>query len=132
MLVKCKSNPLTNEEIAKILNISMKKINWVKKRFVEEGLDTALDKRKANRSYAKKAGGDFEAHLIALSCGDPPEGFSQWSLRLLADKIVALECINSISHYGTGPTLFTLRNMKGDFNMVVMKLNVLTGQCFNS
>lgn len=88
----------TNEQIAKILNISMKKIDRVKKRFVEEGLEIALNKRKADRIYTKKADGDFEAHLIALSCGDPPEGYSRWSLRLLADKVVELEYIDSISH----------------------------------
>jgi len=88
----------TNEEIAKVLNISMKKIDRVKKRFVEESIDIALDKRKADRIYKRKADGDFEAHIIALSCGDPPEGFSRWSLRLLADKAVELEYIDSISH----------------------------------
>jgi transposase len=88
----------TNEEIAKVLNISMKKIDRVKKRFVEERIDIALDKRKADRIYKRKADGDFEAHIIALSCGDPPEGFSRWSLRLLADKAVELEYIDSISH----------------------------------
>lgn len=92
------TNRSTNEEIAKVLNISMKKIDRVKKRFVEEGIDVALDKRKADRIYTKKADGDFEAHIIALSCSDPPEGFSRWSLRLLADKAVELEYINSISH----------------------------------
>jgi transposase len=91
-------NRSKNEEIAKVLNISMKKIDRVKKRFVEEGIDIALDKRKADRIYKKKADGDFEAHIIALSCGDPPEGFSRWSLRLLADKAVELEYIDSISH----------------------------------
>lgn len=92
------TNRSTNQEIAKVLNVSMKKIDRVKKRFVEEGLDIALDKRKADRIYTKKADGDFEAHLIALSCGDPPEGFSRWSLRLLADKVVELEYIDTISH----------------------------------
>ena len=58
----------------------------------------ALDKRKADRVYEKKTDGDFEAHLIALSCGDPPEGFARWSLRLLADKMVELNYIDSISH----------------------------------
>ena len=88
----------TNEEIARVLNISMKKIDRVKKRFVEEGFDLALDKRKADRIYEKKADGEFEAHLIALSCSEPPEGFSRWSLRLLADKAVKLSYIDSISH----------------------------------
>jgi hypothetical protein len=70
----------------------------VKKRFVEDGFDLALDKRKGDRVYTKKADGDFEAHLIALSCNNPPEGFSRWSLRLLADKAVELNYIDSISH----------------------------------
>lgn len=88
----------TNEEIARVLNISMKKIDRVKKRFVEEGFDFALDRRKGGRVYEKKADGDFEAHLVALSCSDPPEGFARWSLRLLAEKAVELEYIDSISH----------------------------------
>jgi transposase len=88
----------TNEEIARVLNISMKKIDRLKKRFVEDGLDYALDRKKGNRVYVKKADGDFEAHLIALSCSAPPEGFARWSLRLLADKAVELNYIDSISH----------------------------------
>ena len=88
----------TNEKIARVLNISMRKIDRVKKRFVEEGFDAALDKRKADRVYEKKTDGDFEARLIALSCGNPPEGFARWSLRLLADKVVELHYIDSISH----------------------------------
>ena len=88
----------TNEEIASVLNTSMRKIDRVKKRFVEEGLDVALHGRKGSRIYAKKADGDFEAHLIALSCSEPPEGFARWSLRLLADKVVELDYIGSISH----------------------------------
>jgi hypothetical protein len=88
----------TNEEIARVLNTSMRKIDRVKKRFVEEGLDAALGRRKGSRIYVKKADGDFEAHLVALSCSEPPEGFARWSLRLLADKVVELEYIDSISH----------------------------------
>jgi len=88
----------TNEEIARVLNISMRKIDRVKKRFVEEGFDVALNRKKRSRIYAKKTDGDFEAHLIALSCSEPPEGFARWSLRLLADKVVELNYIDSISH----------------------------------
>lgn len=88
----------TNEEIARVLNTSMRKIDRVKKRFVEEGLDVALNGRKGARIYAKKADGDFEAHLVALSCSEPPEGFARWSLRLLADKVIELNYIDSISH----------------------------------
>ena len=88
----------TNKQIAKVLHISMKKIDRVKKRFVEDGLDITLNGRKGSRVYKKKADGDFEAHLVALSCSEPPEGFSRWSLRLLADKVVELDYIDNISH----------------------------------
>jgi transposase len=88
----------TNEEIARVLHISIIKIDRVKRRFVEEGLDAALDKKVGSRVYTKKTDGDFEAHLVALSCGEPPEGFARWSLRLLADKVVELNYIDSISH----------------------------------
>ncbi len=70
----------------------------MKKRFVEDGLDITLNGRKGSRIYAKKADGDFEAHLVALSCSDPPKGFARWSLRLLADRLVELDYIDSVSH----------------------------------
>jgi hypothetical protein len=89
---------MKNEDVAAVLKISMRKIDRVKKRFVEEGLDVALNGRKGDRVYQKKADGDFEAHLVALSCTRPPEGFSQWSLRLLADRVVELNYIDSISY----------------------------------
>jgi len=88
----------TNAEISKVLNTSMRKIDRVKKRFVTDGLDAALDGKKSERVYEKKADGDFEAHLVALSCSSPPEGYARWSLRLLADRAVELEYINSISY----------------------------------
>lgn len=88
----------TNEEISRVLKIGMRKIDRVKKRFIEDGMDITLNGKKGSRIYAKKADGDFEAHLVALSCSDPPEGFARWSLRLLADKVVELEYIEQISH----------------------------------
>ena len=70
----------------------------VKKRFVEDGLEAALGARQGRRAkYLRKADGEFEARL-ALSCGDPPEGRSQWSLRLLADRAVELGYIDTVSH----------------------------------
>jgi hypothetical protein len=72
---------LYNEEIARVLWISMRKIDRVKKRFVEEGFDVALNRRKGSCIYAKKTNGELEAHL--LSCSEPPEG-----------------------HYGTGLSLY--------------------------
>jgi len=87
-----------NEEISRVLKIGMRKIDRGKKRFTEEGLDVTLNGKKGSRIYAKKADGDFEAHLIALSCSDPPEGFARWSTRLLADKVAELDYIDSVSH----------------------------------
>jgi len=89
---------MKNDDVASVLKISMRKIDRVKKRFVEDGFEIALNGRKGERVYKKKADGDFEAHLVALSCGEPPEGFSRWSLRLLADKVVELGYIEDVSY----------------------------------
>ena len=87
-----------NEDISRVLNISMSKIDSLKKTFVENGLTIALNGTKGQREYKKKADGDFEAHLIALSCSTPPGGYARWSLRLMADKVVELNYLDSISH----------------------------------
>ena len=72
--------------VSAILRISLRKLDRVKRRFVEEGLEAALGGRQGRRAtYARKADGDFAAHLIALSCSKPPQGYAQWSLRLLAE-----------------------------------------------
>ena len=94
----CQENRTKNEGISNILQVSMKKIDRVKKRFVEEGLEIALNGHKGQRVYKKKVDGDLEARLIALSCSEAPEGFSRWSLRMLADKAVELEYVEAISH----------------------------------
>lgn len=98
-------NHSTNEEISRVLNISMRKIDRVKKRFVEEGLEVALNGKESERVYSKKVDGDLEAHIVALSCSEPPEGFSRWSLRLLADKAVELGYVEDISHETVRRTL---------------------------
>jgi transposase len=86
------------EDVANILRISRRKIDRVKKRFVEEGLDAALGRQQSQRIYQRKADGELEAHLVAMSCGEPPEGFARWSLRLLADRAVELEYADSLSY----------------------------------
>ncbi len=103
ILLNCDEGPFQdsrtiNEDIVRVLKVSMRKIDRLKKRFVESGLEIALDTSKGKRVYKRKADGDFEAHLIALSCSRPPEGHSKWSLRLLADKMVELEYIDQVSH----------------------------------
>ena len=87
-----------NETISRVLNVSMKTIDRVKKRFVEEGFDMALTGKPSTRVYRRKADGDLEAHLVALSCSAAPEGHQRWTLRLLADKAVELDYVDSISY----------------------------------
>lgn len=107
-------HPSKNEDIARVLNVSMRKIDRVKKRFVEDGYDIALNGEKGSRVYAKKADGDFEAHLVALSCSEPPEGYARWSLRLLADRVVELNYIDSISHEAIRRILKKTKSNLGD------------------
>jgi hypothetical protein len=87
-----------SEDIASILRVSPRKVDRVKQRFVEEGLEAALGGNQGLRVHEKKMDGDFEAHLVALSCTKPPQGFARWSLRLLADRVVELAYIDSVSH----------------------------------
>jgi transposase len=92
------SDKITNLEITKVLKVSTRTIDRVKKRFVEEGFDLSLKRKVTTRIYDKKVDGDVEAHLISIACSEPPKGFAKWSLRLLADKMVTLNYIDSISH----------------------------------
>ena len=92
------SEKVTNEQISKVLKVGMRTIDRVKKKFVEEGFEAVLERRPSTRSYEKKLDGDVEAKLVQLCCSEPPPGFAKWSLRLLADKMVELEYVPSISH----------------------------------
>ena len=92
------SSKVTNEQISKVLKVGMRTIDRVKKRFVEEGLEAVLDRRPTTRVYDRKLDGDVEAKIVTLCCSDPPKGYAKWSLRLLADKMVELKYVESISH----------------------------------
>lgn len=78
--------------IAEALEISRSTVSRVRERFVEEGLEAALVHRKPVRTKPKKLDGSQEAHLIALACSAPPKGKKRWSVRLLAERFVRLEC----------------------------------------
>lgn len=99
------STKVTNEQISKVLKVGMRTIDRVKKRFIEQGMDAALERKPTKRVYENKVDGDIEAKLIALCCSEPPAGRSKWSLRLLADKMVELEYIDYISHVTVGDVL---------------------------
>jgi transposase len=92
------SDKVTNDQISKVLKVGMRTIDRVKKRFVEEGLEAVLERRPTSRVYDRKADGELEAQLVKLCCSDPPKGYNKWSLRLLADKMVELKYVESISH----------------------------------
>ncbi len=89
---------VTNEQISKVLKVGMRTIDRIKKRFVEEGLEAVLERRPTSRVYEKKSDGDIEAKLVTLCCSEPPKGYAKWPLRLLADKMVELKYVESISH----------------------------------
>ncbi len=91
--------------IAEGLEIGRATVERVRKQFVEEGLDAALERRKPRRQYHRKLDGDGEAHLIALACSQSPEGRNRWTLRLLADRMVALEHVEQLSYQTVRRTL---------------------------
>lgn len=92
------SEKVTNEQISKVLKIGMRTIDRVKKKFIEEGFEAVLERRPTRREYETKVDGETEAKLVTLCCSEPPEGYAKWSLRLLADKMVELKYVESISH----------------------------------
>jgi len=94
-----------DSEIVESLGCGRASVERVRKRFVEEGLEAALNPKPSQRVYERKMDGKTEAHLIALACGTPPEGRSRWTLRLLGDQMVALEHVESLSHETVRRTL---------------------------
>ena len=91
--------------IAEGLDVGRATVERVRKQFVEDGFEAALERRKTRRQYLRKLDGDGEAHLIALACSEAPEGRSRWTLRLLADQMVALEYVEEISYQTVRQTL---------------------------
>jgi transposase len=88
----------TYEDIAAAYDVSLPKIERVRKRFVEEGFEAALSRKAVTNIHRRKITGEEEAHLIALCCSQAPEGHNTWTLRLLADKMVELHIVDSVSH----------------------------------
>lgn len=88
----------TNADIAAAYDVSTKKVEQLKKRFVEEGFAAALYRKPVTNAHRRKITGDEEAHLLALCCSQAPEGRERWTLRMLADKMVALDMVDAVSH----------------------------------
>lgn len=87
-----------DEQIKSAYGLSIETIGRLRKRFVEQGLETALYGNKTEYVKERIFDGRVESHLISLRCGKVPQGYSGWTLRLLADKMVELEYVQSISH----------------------------------
>ena len=97
---------MSETEIAKLFHVSKQTVHTIRQLYSEKGLDAALGRKKRNTPpVPAKITGDVEARIIALSCSEPPSGRSKWTLRLLADKAVELEIIDSISHVAVGQLL---------------------------
>jgi transposase len=90
-----------DEKVAEAVEVSQPTVSRVRKQYVQEGLEAALNRRPPNRVYQRKLDGEQEARLLALACSEPPEGQARWSLRLLADKLVELEVVEEEVSYQT-------------------------------
>ena len=93
-----------DKQIAEAFGAHLTTVECLRKRLVEEGLEAALERHK-RQNYTHKLDGDAEARLIAIACSTPPEGRNEWTLRLLADRLVELSVVESISHMTVNRTL---------------------------
>ncbi len=94
------------DEIAELFYVNKQTVHTVRKQYSEKGLDAAISRKKRETPPVEpKITGEVEAKIIALGCSAPPPGRSKWSLRLLADKAVELQYIDSISHEAVGRLL---------------------------
>jgi transposase len=100
----------TDEKIAEALEVSTATVARERRRFCEEGLEVALMPKKPGRPRRRVLDGRAEAHLVALSCSDPPEGRGRWSMRLLADRMVELGYVESLSYETVRRTLKKTRS----------------------
>lgn len=89
---------VAGEQLARMLRVNTRTLERVKKRFCEEGWEAALERKVSSRIYERKVDGEVEAHLVQLCCSEPPKGRARWSLRLLADKMVELRYVDSLSY----------------------------------
>jgi hypothetical protein len=95
----------TYEAICKALDVNSLTVTTVRKAYAEGGLEKALNRKKPDREYTHCLDGNAEAHLIAMACSEAPEGYERWTLRLLRDRFVKLEIVESVSHETIRTTL---------------------------
>lgn len=95
----------TDLAISEALDISQATIERVRQRFVEQGVEAALNRQPRRRNKRRRLDGEQEAHLIALACSSPPSGHARWTIRLLADQMVELEYVEEVSRETVRQTL---------------------------
>jgi transposase len=95
----------SDAEISEALGCGRATVERVRKQFVEEGLEATLTPKPTRRTYENRLDGRAEAYLVAMACGSPPEGRGRWTLRLLADRMVGLGYVGSVSHETVRQTL---------------------------
>lgn len=103
----------TDAAIVTAVEVSDTTVERVRQRYAEAGLEGALSRQPPRREYARKLDGRQEAHLIALACGPAPEGHGRWSLRLLADRLVELGEVDTISYETVRRTLKKTPSSRG-------------------
>ncbi len=100
------NKPMTVEETSAAFHVSATTVQKVRACYAEQGLESTLKRKKrVTPPVPAKVTGDVEAHIIALACTDPPEGYSRWTVRLLADKCVELGFLESVSAMTINRTL---------------------------
>jgi transposase len=102
-----------DEDIKEALDVGINTVANIRQRFVQEGLEEALVNRPSSRVYKRKLDGDAEARLATLACSSPPEGRDSWTLKLLADRMVELEYVDSISDETIRRTLKKMNSSLG-------------------
>lgn len=93
------------QAICQAFDVSQPTISEVRRAYVEDGLEAAINRKKPERVYERRLDGEAEAHLIALACGEPPEGYERWTLRLLKARMIKLSYVENISHETIRTTL---------------------------
>ncbi len=101
-----KHGRISEAEIAERFSTSRQTVHTVRRIYSQKGLTEAIGRKKRDTPpIPGKITGDVEARIIALSCSEPPQGRNKWTLRLLANKVIELEIIDSISHVAIGKVL---------------------------
>lgn len=99
-----------DEQVAQMVDVGLATVGRI--RFVEEGLEMALSERpRSGRPI--EIGGKQQAHIIALACSEPPQGHARWSMRLLAERAIELQIVESVSHEGVRKLLKKTKSSPG-------------------